>query len=121
MNLLNPQYQKIFGPLLEPGSYPREGARIQPCIKGSCDLCKHVHPTKMLVSPWDGGNWRIHQNICCSLNNIVHLIYCDRSDHKDYSWYVGSAVDMKKRWRNHRSDYINMKTTKSGLAHHAAF
>ena len=27
---------------------------------------------------------------------------------------------MKKRWRNHRSDFINMKTTKSGLAQHSA-
>ena len=36
------------GPFLEPGSYPCEGARIEPCKKGSCDLCKHVHPTKTL-------------------------------------------------------------------------
>jgi len=110
----------IHGPFLEPGSYPCEGARIEPCKKGSCDLCKHVHPTKMLVSPWDGRNWTIRQNICCSNKNIVYLIYCGHSDHKDSSWYVGSAVDMKKRWRNHRSDFINMKTTKSGLAQHSA-
>ena len=74
----------------------------------------------MLVSPWDGRNWTIRQNICCSNKNIVYLIYCGHSDHKDSSWYVGSAVDMKKRWRNHRSDFINMKTTKSGLAQHSA-
>ena len=94
--------------------------RIEPCKKGLRDLCKHFYPTKMLVSPWDGRNWTIRQNICCSQNNIVYLIYCGHSDHKDSSWYVGSAVDMKKRWRNHRSDFINMKTTKSGLAQHAA-
>ena len=29
------------GPFLESGSFPCEGAIIEPCKKGSCDLCKH--------------------------------------------------------------------------------
>ena len=64
------------GPFLEPDFYPCEGARIEPCKEVSCDLCKHVHPTKLLYPPWDGRNWTIRQNIYCFIKNIVYLIYC---------------------------------------------
>jgi hypothetical protein len=107
------------GPYLEPGSYPCEGKDVLPCRKGACDLCKHIQPTRSIKSPWDQRSWKIRGHHTCEEKNLVYLIFCTHSDHKDSSWYVGSAKDMRARWRNHRSDFIGKKSTKSGLANHS--
>ena len=107
------------GPHLEPGSFPCEGAKIDPCKKGACDLCKHVQTTKEFISPWDGRKWKIRNNVSCQSPNLIYLMICNCDDHSDYAWYIGSAVNMPKRWRNHRSDFLNKKISKCRFAQHS--
>ena len=107
------------GPNLQPGSFPCKGADIEPCRKGACDLCKHVTSTYEFKSPWDERKWRIRDNLTCSSPNLIYLIICKCSDHEKYAWYIGSAVDMPKRWRNHRSDFLNKKVSKCRFAQHS--
>ena len=51
----------------------------------------------------------------------MYLVICNEDDHRDYAWYIGSAVDMKKRWANHRTDFINKKLSKCKLAGHSIY
>jgi len=107
------------GPFLEPGSFPCAGANIPPCAKGSCSLCKQISPTKEILSPYDSRKWKIRQNLTCSSPNMIYLIICNHADHDTFAWYIGSTMDMKKRWANHRSDFLNHRLNKCRLAGHA--
>ena len=109
----------FHGPFQEQGCFPCTGANIAPCKKGACDLCKHIQIVKMIKSPYDSRTWKIRQNLTCSSPNLIYLIICNEDDHRDYAWYVGSAGDMKIRWRNHKSDFLLGKCSKSGLAGHS--
>jgi len=105
------------GPNPEPGSFPCAGANIAPCKTGACDLCKHVQITKEFTSPWDGRKWRIRNQLNCKTNNLIYLLIC--KNHSDTGWYIGSTTDMKKRWANHKSDFLNKKTKKCRFAQHS--
>ena len=107
------------GPYLEPGSFPCDGANIAPCTKGACDLCKHVTPTRKFTSPWDKRKWNIRRNVTCTSPNVIYLIVCHCKGHEETSWYVGSAVDMRNRWRNHKSDFLARRVTKCGFSQHS--
>ena len=108
------------GPDLEAGSFPCNGADIDPCKKGACDLCKHVEITKEFKSPWDGRRWKIRKHLKCSTPNLIYLFICKCKNHEEDAWYIGSATDMRKRWRNHRSDFLNKRITKCGFAQHSS-
>ena len=121
--IIKPTIPKKFinhGPHLEAGSFPCSGANISPCHKGAYDLCKHVPSTRKFTSPWDGRNWNLRRNVTCTSPNIIYLIICNCANHSDTAWYIGSAVDMKKRWRNHKSDFLANKISKCGFSHHAS-
>ena len=107
------------GPFLEPGSFPCNGANIAPNRTGACDLCKHVNHTKSFKSPWDGRVWNMRHNVNCESPNIVYLLICNCDNHSEYAWYIGSSVNIKTRWRNHKSDFLNKKTSKCRFAQHA--
>lgn len=121
-DFIKPTVPKRFvqhGPRQEAGSFPCEGAKLAPNKTGACDLCKHIKVTKDVKSPYDSRNWKIRQHLTCASKNVIYLIICNHSDHQSNAWYIGSAVEMKSRWRNHRSDFVNKKTNKSGLAGHS--
>lgn len=107
------------GPHEENGSFPCVGKEIEPRKKGACDLCKHIDILHNIKSPWDGRTWKIRGHNSCGLKNLIYLICCQHENHWESSWYVGSAVDIKSRWRNHRADFIGQKTNKCGLASHS--
>lgn len=80
-----------------------------------CDACKHAQNTNELVSPWDGRRWKIYGHLTCTTPNVIYVIKC--SLHPD-QWYVGSTVNLKARWANHKSDVNQSKNSKCMVAHH---
>ena len=104
------------GPVNRMGSFPCKGAGIAPGRRGACDLCKHVEETGKIKSPYDKRTWSIRENISCNSFYIIYLIICTIHN----SFYVGSAKEICKRWRNHRSHFKNKCVTSCGLSRHAA-
>ena len=84
------------------------------CSK-KCDLCKHSGERKVIKSLWDGRSWVIRDQMNCNTKNVIYIVECDI--HKKFM-YVGSTVDLKKRWANHKSDSKLKKSKKCHVAKH---
>ena len=95
------------GPANRPGFYP--------CNK-KCDTCRHSCETQTIQSPWDGRKWTLRQHLTCETPNTIYVVICDIHN----AWYVGSTVNIKARWRNHKSDVKLKKVKKCGVAEHVA-
>ena len=93
------------GPANKPGFYP--------CHK-KCDTCRHSMEMQFIKSPWDGRKWTIKQHLTCETPNVVYVVICEIHN----VWYVGSTVNIKARWRNHKSDAKLKKAKKCGVAEH---
>lgn len=93
---------------------PKEAPGFFKCVK-KCDTCNHATNTTMLTSPWDNRTWRIREHLTCTTPNVVYVLRC--SLHPD-EWYVGSTVDLKRRWANHKSDTNLGKVNKCMVASH---
>jgi hypothetical protein len=100
-----PKRVHALAPSLAHGFYP--------CNK--CDTCAHAVPTTSFVSPWDGRRWNIRQHLTCTSKNVVYVLKC--TVHPD-EWYIGSTMDLKKRWANHKSDIKLKKGKKCSTAQH---
>ena len=83
--------------------------------KKKCDTCKHSEESKSFRSLWDGRKWKIKDKLSCSTPNVIYLIECKL--HPDFL-YVGSTINLKKRWANHKSDCKNGKTQKCWVSNH---
>ena len=122
-NILVPTVPKrsvTHGPWLEAGSFPCPGSQLAPNTTGSCDLCKHIEPTKYFISPWDNRRWTIRKHLMCGTKNVVYLIICKHENHDKYAWIIGSSVRMPDRWRKYRSDFKYKNSTTCGLSKHAS-
>ena len=95
----------VFGPKLKPGFHP--------C--GNCDTCNHSAEIDRFKSPWDGRTWRIRQSIDCRTPNVIYCLRC--MDHPD-ELYIGSTVNLRHRWANHKSDCKLGKGRKCQVAQH---
>ena len=80
-----------------------------------CDMCKHSRNRTVIQSNWDHRKWRISHHILCTTKNLVYIIEC--KIHSDFM-YVGSTIDIKKRWANHKSDSKNKKANKCYVSKH---
>ena len=122
-NILVPTVPKrsvTHGPWLDAGSFPCPGSQLAPNTTGSCDLCKHIEPTKYFISPWDNRRWTIRKHLMCSTKNVVYLIICKHENHDKYAWIIGSSVRKPDRWRKYRSDFKYKNSTTCGLSKHAS-
>ena len=90
----------------EPGFYT--------CSK-ICDTCKHSEKRNAIKSKWDSRVWKIRDNITCTTKNVIYIMECNVHDN---FMYVGSTVDLKKRWANHKSDSKNKHSKKCYVAKH---
>ena len=82
---------------------------------GRCDTCKHSKNTTAITSKWDKRVWKIRGDIKCSSKNVIYIVECTVHDN---FMYVGSTMDLKKRWANHKSDAKNGKSNKCFVAKH---
>ena len=80
-----------------------------------CDMCKHSANRKFIQSCWDRRKWYISQHITCTSNNLIYIVECNI--HSDFM-YVGSTINIKKRWANHKSDSKNKKINKCYVSKH---
>ena len=101
-----PVRSRVHGPCEQPGFFPC-GRR--------CDTCRHSVLSVSVTSLWDGRVWRIRQHLTCTTPNVVYVIRCLIHDDE---LYVGSTVDLKARWRNHKSDVKLQKIHKCKVAEH---
>ena len=85
--------------------------------KGKCDICLHSTELTSFNSNWDGRRWYIRSHLQCTTNNVIYMIQC--KIHSDFL-YVGSTVNLKKRWANHKSDVKLRKNKKCTVAAHVA-
>ena len=109
-----PNLAQLYKPTV-PKRWPNHGPHNEPgffvCSK-KCDTCKHSKIVKAFTSPWDSRKWYVRQHITCTTPNVIYILSC--KIHRNF-WYVGSAEDLKARWRGHKSD-INLKNKRKCLA-----
>ena len=82
-----------------------------------CDTCRHSGDRDFFHSKWDGRKWYIREHIECTTPNVIYILECKIHPHFQY---VGSSMDIKKRWANHKSDAKNGKINKCLTAKHVA-
>ena len=82
-----------------------------------CDTCLHSIETTSFKSNWDGRKWNIKSHLNCTTTNVIYMIQCKK--HSEFL-YVGSTVNIKKRWANHKSDVKLKKVKKCSVAAHVA-
>ena len=70
------------------------------------------------ISPWDGRRWTIKQHLTCTNPNVIYKVECQI--HKDFI-YIGSTVNLKSRWANHKCDARGGKAKKCRVAAHVKF
>ena len=63
----------------------------------------------------NGQLWRLQRRITCMTRNLVYYILCPCSNAREY---VGSAVDMRRRWSKHKSDVRKEHWENCGLTRH---
>ena len=98
----------LHGPAEEPGFFP---------CSSKCDFCYHSDTTKSFTSQWDGRCWKIRKHLTCKTPNIIYMLQC--KIHPD-AVYIGSTIDIKPRWRNHKSDFLRKQTHKCGWSAHSS-
>ena len=74
-----------------------------------------LQQTTQVISRYYGSRHNIPRRITCSTRNVIYYILCDCRHPTDY---VGSTVDMKRRWSKHKWDIRNEKWTACGLTSH---
>ena len=80
-----------------------------------CDTCFHSRDTTFIQSPWDGKKWYIRQNITCTTKNVIYVLCCKIHPK---AMYIGSSINLKKRWAGHKSDCKLGQTKKCAVAKH---
>ena len=93
---------------------PRRKPGFTTC-RGVCDTCKHSKDTTFVKSSWDQRKWYIRDQITCTTKNVIYLIRCKLHPEEVY---IGSAIDLKDRWRCHKSDCKLKKVKKCSMARH---
>ena len=97
---------------LSPSLFPAKPKNRENCITSSkkCDICKNYLLTdnkfKCRVT---GRFYNVRGNLSCNSSNAICLISCKNCEDQ----YIGSAIDFKARFRNHKSD---IKTKKDRCA-----
>lgn len=84
---------------------------------GRCDTCSHSEEMHTFESPWDGRKWTIRQHLRCTTRNVVYVLICKCHP---LLWYVGSTMNLKLRWANHKSDIKKKKVTKCKMSAHVS-
>ncbi|KAL8596586.1 hypothetical protein ACOMHN_059727 [Nucella lapillus] len=112
--------RKNLGEMIQPtvpDRFPQHGPKempgFHPC--GRCDTCKHSQQMFKFKSPWDGRVWNIRQSLHCKTPNVIYCITCRH--HPDFL-YIGSSVNLRHRWSNHKSDCKLRKGHKCHVAQH---
>ena len=117
--------QKNIGEIIAP-SKPVRTAQQAPAGGRGCFPCNaprscilHEAGTLQRVSSiqssYDGVVHRISKHLECTTPNLVYHIRCVCVSGASY---VGSTVDMKRRWTKHKYDIRNDNWTSCGLARH---
>ena len=79
----------------------------------NCDLCRYVINAKQVKNKQTGETLRINHNLNCNSKNVIYLI----NDKICKKHSIGSALDMKKRFRNHKSHIKNHRETCNLVRH----
>lgn len=94
---------------------PKPRAGYFPCSAKRCDTCTHSCEIDSFISPWDQRKWNIRKRLTCTSPRVIYLLRC--KIHPE-AWYVGSALNLKTRWANHKSDVKLKKNHKCRVAMH---
>ena len=87
------------------------------CKAKTCDICKnYLVPGNRFQSLSTKDTFKIKNRIDCNEQNVIYLIACTSCGVQ----YVGSSVDFKPRFREHKSDIKLKKTAKCRTAEHWA-
>ena len=115
--------QRNLGEIIAP-TKPVRQARV--AVQGGCYPCNAprsctlhqsgaLQQVNFVTSKYDGTRHYIRKEINCSTPNVVYHIYCPC---QPSSVYVGSTVNMKTRWSQHKRDIRNHRWTACGLTKH---
>ena len=108
--------EKNLKKILSPSLFPAKPKNRESCITAckKCDICKNDLLTdnkfKFRVT---GRFYNVRGNLSCNSSNVIYLISCKNCEDQ----YIGSAIDFKARFRNHKSD-IKTKKDRCGPAIH---
>ena len=88
-----------------------------PCSSRQCLLHQSgaLQEVTTVTSRGDGRLWRLQKRTTCTTRNQIYYILCNCSSPKDY---VGSALNIKKRWSEHKSDCRKEIWENCGLTRH---
>ena len=112
---------KNIGELCKPTTprrFPKHGPANKKgffTCKKHCDTCRHSGDRVQFSSRWDNRKWYIRDYITCTTPNVIYILECKL--HPDFM-YVGSTMNFKSRWANHKSDAKNGKAKKCWSAKH---
>ena len=85
-------------------------------LGNSCDFCSHLDETDSVTSVVNGRRFAIRKHLSHDTPHFwfVYLI----TDTVCMKQYVGSTINLKSRWANHKSDCNSRKSLSTGLAKH---
>ena len=106
--------EKNLKEILSPSLFLARPTNSESCITSckKCGICKHYMLTdnKFKVT---GRFYNVRGNLSCNSSNVIYLISCKNCEDQ----YIGSAIDLKARFRIHKSD-IKTKKDRCDTARH---
>ena len=110
------RHEKNLKEILSPSLFSSKAKQIKNSITScnKCHICKNfIVPETKFKCKVTGRVYNIRGKLTCNSPNAVYLISCSNCDDQ----YVGSALDLKSRFRIHKSD-IKTKKDRCGTARH---
>ena len=87
-----------------------------PCDSRQCLLHQEaLQEVTSVTSRRDGQLWQLQKRTHCSTPNQIYYILCPCNNPQDY---VGSTINMKRRWSKHKSDCRKENWDNCGMTRH---
>ena len=110
----NPNLKEI----LSPSRFPKpktQKPKFSSSFCNKCDLCVNfINKSSSFRCKATGVSYKIHGHVSCWSKYVIYLICCKLC----HEQYVGSTDNFKPRSRVHKSDNLNNKSTRCGVAKH---
>ena len=101
---------------------PRGEGGCRPCPSNRDQIHAWLVTTSTVISPWDRRPYKIHKALTCITPNLVYYLVCTNCPGRPgiTPHYTGSALNVKKRIANHKSDMTRGVGKDCGFCEHWA-
>ncbi len=101
---------------------PRGDGGCRPCPSNRDQIHAWLITTNTVISPWDKRPYKIHKVLTCVTPNLVYYLVCISCPGRPgiTPHYTGSALNVKKRIANHKSDMTRGVGKDCGFCEHWA-